>query len=192
MSDIPRDGYRMGLGDLLVDLRRLEAPARSVVGVRIDTGTGATVVALPHDRCFNLDVRYRTSEAWAVTRVLSRRSYDKRGATFYGDVHPAAGHWRRTTGDPRAPTIEIDYTAVSGTLTVRDYPPATGPLHEPWWPANLVPPASPGVRRWAWRDESSSRSVKRRWQRWRKEHARFEARQRELRAGACAPRKATQ
>ena len=45
--------------------------------------------------------------------------------------------------------------------------------------------------RWAWRDETSSRSVKRRWQRWRKEVARFQARKRELMAGACAPREDT-
>lgn len=191
VADIPRAGYEAGLGDLLVDLRRLRAPAGSVVPVRIDTGTGATVVALPHDRCFNLDIRYRTSQAWAVTRSLSRRSYDKRGATFYGDVHPTAGQWRRTSSDPRAPTLRIDYTAVVGTLTVRDYPPTTGPLHQPWWPANLLAPASPGARRWAWRDESSSSPVKRRWQRWRKELARFEAHKRKLRAGACAPREAT-
>lgn len=186
VADIPRAGYAAGLGDVLVDLRRLEAPAGSVVPLRIDTGTGATVVALPRERCFNLDIRYHTSEAWTFTRALSRRSYDKRRATFYGDVYPAAGHWRRASSDPRAPTLAIDYTAVVGTLTVRDYPLTTGPLHEPWWPANLVAPASPGVRRWAWRDEHSSRSVKRRWQRWRKQLAHFEARQKELEAGACA------
>lgn len=186
-ADIPRDGYRMGLGDLLVDLRRLDVRPGSVVPIRIDTGTGATVVALPRDRCFNLDVRYDTSEAWTFTRVLSRRSYAKRGATFYGDDNPTAGHWRRTSSDPRAPTLMIDYTAVVGTLTIRDYPLATGPLHQPWWPSNLLAPASPGARRWAWRDETSSRSVKRRWERWRTDVARFEARKRKLRAGACAP-----
>jgi phage shock protein PspC (stress-responsive transcriptional regulator) len=188
VADIPRDGYRMGLGDLLVDLRRLEAPAGSVVALRLDTGTGATVVALPRDRCLNLDVRYRTSEAWPLTRRLSRRSYGKRAARFYGQDYPTAGHWLRTSSDPHAPTLKIDYTAVVGTLTVRDYPPATGPLHQPSWPANLLAPASPGARRWAWRDETSSRSVKRRWQRWRKEVAQFEERKRELTAGACAPR----
>ena len=191
VADIPRSGYRMGLGDLLVDLRRLDAPAGSVVPLRIDTGTGATVVALPLDRCFNLDVRYRTSEGWAVTRHLSRRDHQKRGATFYGEGYPLNGRWQRTSTDPRAPTLKIDYTAVVGTLTVRDYPRTTGPLHQPWWPANLVSPASPGVRRWAWRDPTSSRSVKRRWERWEKDAARFEARKRKLQAGACAPQEAS-
>jgi phage shock protein PspC (stress-responsive transcriptional regulator) len=190
-ADIPRAGYRMGLGDLLVDLRRLEAPARSVVPLRIDTGTGATVVALPDNRCFNLDVRYRTSKGWALTRNLSRRAYQRRGATFYGESYPQSGHWRRTSSDPRAPTLKIDYTAVVGTLTVRDYPRTTGPLYEPYWPANLVPPASPGARRWAWRDPHSSRSVKRRWQRWSKELARWQTHKRQLKAGACAPRQAS-
>jgi phage shock protein PspC (stress-responsive transcriptional regulator) len=186
VSDIPRAGYRMGLGDLLVDLRRLEAPAGSVVPLRIDTGTGATVVALPTNRCFNLDVRYRTSEGWALTRHLSRRTYQKRGATFYGEGYPLAGHWRRTSSDPRAPTLKIDYTAVVGTLTVRDYPATTGPLYQPWWPTNVLAPASPGALRWAWRDPHASRSVKRRWQRWRKELTRFYAHRKHLLAGSCA------
>jgi hypothetical protein len=192
VSDIPREGYEMGLGDLLVDLRRLKAPAGSVVPLRIDSGTGTTVVALPHDRCLNLDIRYDTSESWALTRHLSRRrSYDKRGATFYGKSFPSDGRWRRTSSDPRAATIRIDYTAVVGKLTVRDYPLQTGPLHDPWWPANVLAPASPGALRWAWRNESSSRSVKRRWQRWRKQDARFEADKRRLQAGACPPREAS-
>jgi phage shock protein PspC (stress-responsive transcriptional regulator) len=184
-ADIPRDGYRTGLGSLLVDLRRLEAPAGSVVAVRIDTGTGGTVVALPHDRCFNLDIRYRTSRGWPLTSALARRS-NKREATFYGDRYPLAGHWRRTSSDPRAPTLRIDYTAVVGTLTIRDYPLSTGPLFHPDWPENTRGPLSPGARRWAWRDPGSSRSVKRRWQRWSKDFAAWKVAKRNLRAGACA------
>ncbi len=189
VADIPRAGYRAGLGDLLVDLRHLEAPRGSVVPVRIESGTGVTVVALPRNRCFHLDVRYRTSEAWAVTHRLSRR-VPKRAATFYGESYPVNGHWRRRSSDPGAPTLAIDYTAVVGTLTIRDYPLETGPLYEPWWPRNIGRPASPADRRRAWRDRTSSRSVKRRWQRWEKQVARFDANKRRLQAGACAPSEA--
>jgi len=116
-------------------------------------------VALPRDRCFNVDVHYRTSQGWPLTRPLSRRS-QKRAASFYGVDQPLDGHWTRASSDPRAPTLEIDYTAVVGSLTVRDYPANVGPLYEPRWPNNLERPASPDI-------------------------VRFDRRVAELKAGAC-------
>jgi hypothetical protein len=185
IRDIPAGGYHAGLGDLLVDLRRFKAPARAVVPVRIDTGTGATVVALPRDRCFNVDVRYRTSRGWPLTRPLSRRS-QKRAARFYGVSQPPSGHWTRTSSDPRAATLMIDYTAVVGSLTVRDYPATVGPLYDPRWPNSVSRPASPDMLRWEWRDATRTRSSKRRWAKWNKDVVRFAKRLDELRAGACA------
>jgi phage shock protein PspC (stress-responsive transcriptional regulator) len=187
IQDIPAAGYHAGLGDLLVDLRRLKTPARAVVPLRIDTGTGATVVALPRDRCFNVDIRYRTSRGWPLTRPLSRRS-QKRAARFYGVSQPLDGHWTRTSSDPRAATLEIDYTAVVGSLTVRDYPASVGPLYDPLWPDSVRAPASPGALRWEWRDETRPRSSRRRWREWNKDLVRFGKRLAELQAGACASR----
>jgi phage shock protein PspC (stress-responsive transcriptional regulator) len=184
-ADVPAGGYRTGLGDLLVDLRSFDAPAGSVVTLPIHTGTGATVVALPRDRCFNLDVRYRSSEGWPLTRSLSRRA-DERGVRFYGVSQPLAGHWLRMSDDPHAPTLRIDYTAVVGTLTVRDYPRPTGPLFDPGWPDYVAPPPSPDTLRWAWRDPARPASSRHQWRLWRQRLVRFQRHMRTLRAGACA------
>jgi phage shock protein PspC (stress-responsive transcriptional regulator) len=187
VGDIPAAGYHAGLGDLLVDLRRFKAPAGAVVPLRIDTGTGATVVALPRDRCFNLDIRYETSEGWPATRPLSHRT-QKRAAIFYGVDQPLDGHWMRTSSDPRAATLEIDYTAVVGSLTVRDYPASVGPLYDPRWPNSVRAPASPGSLRWEWRDRTRTRSSRRRWRQWDHDLVRFGRRLATLQAGACASR----
>lgn len=184
LDDVPTGGYRTGLGDLLVDLRGFDPPAGSVVALPLHTGTGATVVALPRDRCFNLDIRYRSSEAWPLTKPLSRRT-QKRAVRFYGVAQPLAGHWLRTTADPHAPTLRIDYTAVVGTLTVRDYPPTTGPLYDPGWPDLVAPPPTPAMLRWAWRDPARPAASRRRWRLWHQRFARFERHVAALRAGAC-------
>jgi hypothetical protein len=75
-------------------------------------------------------------------------------------------------------------------LTVRDYPDATGPLHEPYWPLHVRSPASPGTRRWAWRISVKKASVQRRWRAWRKQDKRFTHELAALRRGACARRTA--
>ena len=188
VGDVPNGGYHAGLGDLFVDLRRFKAPDGSTVPLRLDTGTGHTIVALPRNRCLNLDIRYRTSKGWPLTGVLSRQPA-QRVAVLYGDGGlPLAGHWRRRTNDPHAATLKIDYTAVAGTLIVRDYPLTTGPLHDAGWPDNVSPPASPGELRWAWRETVHKPSVQRRWRAWRKRMARFERDVARMQAGACARR----
>jgi phage shock protein PspC (stress-responsive transcriptional regulator) len=190
LEDMPAAGYRTGLGDLLVDLRDLRAPADATIPLRLDTGTGRTVVALPRNRCFNLDVRYRATSAWPLNRILdgSRLGSGSIGTFFYGQSQPAnAGHWTRAAADPHAPTLRIDYTAVNGSLWIRDYPAATGPLYEPYWPSMVRAPASPGALRWAWRNEVHRPAVQRRWRRWRKEAARFDHRMKALVKGSCAP-----
>jgi phage shock protein PspC (stress-responsive transcriptional regulator) len=186
VADMPKDGYHAGLGDLFVDLRRFAAPAGSTVPLHLDTGTGHTVVALPRNRCLNLDIRYRANTGGTLTRVLGGRV--QRAVLFYGERLPLAGHWRRRTKDPHAATLKIDYTAVAGTLIVRDYPLTTGPLYDAGWPDNVAPPASPGDTRWAWRETVHKPSVQRRWRIWRKRMARFERDLNRMQAGACARR----
>lgn len=51
---------RRGVGDVLLDLRRYTAEPGSVSRFVARADAGHLVVALPTDRCFNLDVRYRT------------------------------------------------------------------------------------------------------------------------------------
>lgn len=192
-QDIPAGGYRTGLGDLLVDLRQLRAQPDEQVALRLDTGIGRTVVALPRDRCFDLDVTYRTGQFGAdvARRLLARADWrwHKHGMeapVFYGTPWaPRSGRWRRESADPHAPTLQIDFVSVDGELWVRDYPARTGPLYEPDWPVNVRPPLSPGARRWAWRIENRRPEVQRRWRMWRRQLASFKERFAELERGAC-------
>lgn len=195
-SDVPARGYRTGLGDLLVDLRGFRAPAGSEVPLRLDTGTGRTVVALPRDRCFNLDVRYKTDTlGWDTLTLTAPWSEPRERPTapsvFYGrDVYAPEGRWTRPSSDRNAPTLRIDFTSVDGSLWIRDYPDATGPLYESDWPDQLNSPASPGELRLAWRESNRKPAVQRRWKAWRKAVRRFERQQKARRRGACAiPRK---
>jgi len=192
-DEIPASGYRTGLGDMLVDLRQLEATPDAVVPLRLDTGIGRTVVALPRDRCFDLDVTYRSGETGVraaralLARVDWRWQRTVSSISLYGMRQPPArGHWTRRSSDPHAPTLRIDFASVDGELWLRDYPSATGPLYEPDWPMAVRRPPSPGQRRWAWRVEVRKPAVQRRWRVWRRQVARFERRRDMLEAGACA------
>lgn len=61
-EDLRADTYRRGVGPVLIDLRRFSAPAGSTTRIAARADSGKLVVALPHDRCFNLDVRFRTDQ----------------------------------------------------------------------------------------------------------------------------------
>jgi phage shock protein PspC (stress-responsive transcriptional regulator) len=194
-ADIPASGYRTGLGELLVDLRRFRAAPDERVALRLETGIGRTVVALPRDRCFDLDVTYRSGRAGADAAgdVLSFLDWrwssfaESQPIVFYGQHQVASrGQWTRASDDPHAPTLAIDFTSVGGELWVRDYPDSTGPLYEPYWPHNVQPPLRPDARRWGWRKEVRRPAVQRRWREWRKQVMRFEQRRAALVAGACA------
>ena len=194
-DDIPAGGYRAGLGDLLVDLRQFEAKPREQVALRLDTGIGRTVVALPRDRCYDLDVTYRTGQAGADAVRGFLASFDWRWQRagglervfFYGRQQLASrGRWTRESDDPQAPTLRIDFRSVDGELWLRDYPASTGPLYEPDWPGNVRRPISPGDRRWAWRRDRHTPEVRRRWRAWRQEVRRFAQRVAVLQDGACA------
>ncbi len=174
--EIPSGGYHTGLGDLLVDLRQLEADPDQEVALRLETGVGRTVVALPRDRCFNLDVRYRTdTPGLNFVRGLARRWEEGAGGTsvsLYGTRHPGgSGRWLRASNDPRAPIVKIDFTSVDGELWVRDYPASVGPLYDSDWPMSVQPPPPLGPRK--------SRI-------WRQQLKRFDRRVAALTAGACA------
>lgn len=195
VAALPRDGYRAGLGDLLVDLRALRPADGTNVPIRIDSGTGQTVVALPTDRCLNLEVDYRTTlPSMRLTDAVVARlggSYGHRPMIFYGDVRvDRSGHWARRSRDRRAATVRIDFRSVRGSLVLRDFPDAVEPLATPEWPdvMDLQPPPSPEDLRPEWRASSrNSPAVKRRWRTWRAETARFERALERRRAGACAP-----
>ncbi|MDO9357351.1 MAG: hypothetical protein Q7T55_26875 [Solirubrobacteraceae bacterium] len=58
-SDLRAGPYRLGIGGMLMDLRRFRAPDGSTSRIAARTDAGRLVVALPTDRCFNLRVRFR-------------------------------------------------------------------------------------------------------------------------------------
>jgi phage shock protein PspC (stress-responsive transcriptional regulator) len=192
-EEVPARGYRAGLGDLLVDLRQLEAAPDARVDLSLRTGIGRTVVALPHDRCFDLDVTYRMGQVGSdlVRGLLSRFDWrwQKNGLdwpVFYGRPWaPGGGHWRRVSADPHAPLLRIDFESVDGELWIRDYPSSTGPIGDPWWPDTVRPPASPGARRWEWRKQVRRPAVQRRWRAWERQMKDFRRQLTELHAGAC-------
>lgn len=140
--EIPRDGYRAGLGELFVDLRGFRAPPDAIVPLRLETGLGRTVVALPRDRCFDLDVTYETGTAgWSLVRRLSQglRGWGPLASAgsvhLFGEWQPSeAGRWTRRSDDPHAPTLKVDFRSVDGDLWLRDYPVGAGPLHQTDWP----------------------------------------------------------
>lgn len=193
-ADIPTDGYRVGLGDLLVDLRRFDAAPDEVVPVHIRSGLGRTVVALPRDRCFDVELTYRSGHAGldlmrdALGRLHWRwyRDDTTEPVVLYGVEQPAGtGRWTRRTRGPHAPTLRIDFRSLHGELWLRDYPDATGPLYEPYWPQQVQPPASPDALRAEWAVGARSPQARRRWREWRRDMQRFGQRMRVLEAGAC-------
>lgn len=153
VEQIPRDGYETGLGDLFVDLRRLRAAAGETIPLTLDTGIGQTVVALPRDRCFNVELRYATDGGVGLRMLRALRSFGE-GFTFdpneggggavnlFGDWQSGDGAWSTVDVDRRAPTLRIDYRSLGGELYLRDYPRDVNPLDMPWWPygGNLSDP----------------------------------------------------
>lgn len=195
VSALPKDGYRAGLGDLLVDLRALRPAAGTTVPLRIEAGTGRTVVALPNDRCLNVEVDYRsTLPGMRLTDAIVGRlggSYGPQPVSFYDQVRFGGnGRWSRRSNDPRAATLRVDFRTVRGGLTLRDFPETVDPLATPEWPdvVERQPPSSPEDRNPEWSESSrNSPAVKRLWRTWKRDSARFEREQARRRAGACAP-----
>ncbi len=138
---IPADGYRAGLGDLFVDLRRLSLEPSQAVTVKLETGFGRTVVALPRDRCIDVEVRYDAGVGgWESVRSLAasvRWRTPLRSTpmvVLFGDARlGGSGAWRRGVTRRRVPIVNVEYSTVGGDLWLRDYPPGVGPLADPWW-----------------------------------------------------------
>ena len=55
-SALPDDGYELGIGRLMVDLRDLQWRSDSVVELETDLGVGQTVIAVPADVCVTGDL----------------------------------------------------------------------------------------------------------------------------------------
>jgi hypothetical protein len=210
VDELPRGGYRTGLGEQLVDLRALDLPARRTITVKARSDLDRTVVALPRDACWNLDVRWHTGSLWlpgvstprwvsgldpAGRRldVWSRRTraaawngvFEGRIALFGRVRRERRGRWVSRVADPAAPTVRIDLRSLGSSFAVRDYPDDIGPLQNTTWPLNLQPPASPAERRAAWSSPGRSARSAREWRTYRADRVAFARRSKELMDGGC-------
>jgi phage shock protein PspC (stress-responsive transcriptional regulator) len=185
-ADIPRDGYRSGLGHLLVDLRATALPASGRVPLRIDAGIRRTIVALPHDRCVHVDVRYHVVPfAARVAGTLTGRSDSpfSEVTVFGGRRYARDG---QTTGAARGagPTLVVDFRSAGGSLYVRDYPDRVDPRSRvdwPGYPVTLEPrPDTTGV------PKPAARRLVREWRARRLVQLRDATRVDRLMGGPCA------
>jgi phage shock protein PspC (stress-responsive transcriptional regulator) len=61
-SSVPADGYELGIGQLLVDLRELPWRSDTVLDLNVDLGMGELAVAVPENVCVSADVSTRGGE----------------------------------------------------------------------------------------------------------------------------------
>jgi phage shock protein PspC (stress-responsive transcriptional regulator) len=185
-ADIPRDGYRSGLGHLLVDLRGTALPASGEVPLRIDAGIRRTIVALPHDRCVHVDVRYHVVPfaARVATTLTGRSDSPFSEVTVFGAQR--YGRDGQTGGSARGagPTLVVDFRSAGGSLYVRDYPVRVDPSSQVDWPGYSVTaeprPDTTGV------PKRAARRLVRAWRVRRRAQLLDAARVDRLRGGPCA------
>jgi hypothetical protein len=115
-SAIPDDGYRLGVGQLIIDLRGLPWQRGDVVEVRTDLGLGRTVVSVPPQVCVEADTNLSVGEAY----VRGERSA---GVDPELNETPPAG---------KAPRLLFDGEQDAGRLVVTDEPSETVDGHDRW------------------------------------------------------------
>lgn len=170
-DQIPDDGYRAGLGDLLVDLRSFAAADGDRIVIPARSDLGRTVVALPQSRCFALDVRWRTGNlrlprvrerstapGLRPERRLSRLGQQSPGnrkrwgttrgrMVLFGRAYAIdQGRWVASTADEGAPTLTLELASEGGSFVVRTYPDGLSPLDATDWPIDQKPPSAQAVR----------------------------------------------
>ena len=104
IADLKPGGYKLGAGELVLDLRRMHWPADAQVPVKLDVGTGHALVVVPPDVC----VQARTRAGVGYIDVL--------GETFGGaDVDDEVGTVTRHPGR----RLVLDGDVGIGALEVR-------------------------------------------------------------------------
>jgi phage shock protein PspC (stress-responsive transcriptional regulator) len=106
-AEVPGDGYRLGVGQLIVDLRELEVRPGQTVDVTTDLGIGQTIVSVPADVCLDVDAEGSAGELY----VRGERS---EGVDLDLSEDPA---------DSGAPRIALDADVDVGQLLVSERPP---------------------------------------------------------------------
>ena len=186
LTNAPSDSYRSGLGPMLIDLRRTAIPAGNVP-LSIDAGVRRTIVALPHDRCVNVDVRYDIVPfAARVASILSDR---ERGlfseVILFGDwSFGRSGVVGNAAAGGNDTTLTIDFSSAGGSLYVRDYPDNVDPASMPDWPGYPVyPEPRPDV---TGTPKAAARRLISNWRARHREQLRSKRRIEALRPGPCA------
>jgi len=186
IGDVPRDGYRSGLGTMLVDLRRTAIPAGAPASLRIRAGVRRTIVALPHDRCVHVRLRYdQTSFVAGLAAAIADRSGPVSDVTVFGRILSAdSGTGGNAAARGTGPTVNIDFRSAGGSLVVRDYPEDVDPDLVPDWPGYRVwpeerPPTAGTPRR-------AARGLVRHWRTRRRAQDRSARRIKALLPGPCA------
>ena len=87
INDIRPGGYELGVGELEVDLRRMEWPRNATIHLKVDVGSGHALVLVPEDTCVQAD----THAGLGYVNVLGD---DDGGA----DVDEVKGTVARTAG----------------------------------------------------------------------------------------------
>lgn len=109
-----RSDYRLGMGELVVDLRDVELPAGRT-DVHVEVGIGHTVVRVPDDACVSSDVEIGVGHA----QVLDRES-EGVDVAFVQSAAPSAD----------APQLHLDADLGLGELEIRR---GDGPLFGTDW-----------------------------------------------------------
>ncbi|HET6509344.1 MAG TPA: PspC domain-containing protein [Baekduia sp.] len=192
VADFPAHGYRSGLGETVIDLRRTRWPRTGTVDLRIDGGVRRTIVALPHGRCVpvSLDFDIHTFATRAVWVLTGRSSTLFSAVSVFGNQRWGGSGHVMSVNDRHAPlTLNITFTSAGGGLYVRDYPDDVDPRGDVDWPGfpyGYMP--APDTR-------GEKRAVaKRRLARWRVAHkaeVRRNHRVTAQRPGPCASGKAS-
>ncbi|HVF79004.1 MAG TPA: PspC domain-containing protein [Solirubrobacteraceae bacterium] len=178
--------YRSGLGTMLIDLRRSTFAAGDVP-LRIEAGVRRTIVALPNDRCVNVDIDYHVVPfaAYVASIVTGRTDSPFSQVAVFGDQHFArSGMARNDTHRRDGPTLKIRFESAGGSLYVRDYPDGINPGVEPDWPGYPVSPEPrPDV---TGTPKAAARQLIANWRARHREQVRSKRRIDALRPGPCA------
>ena len=106
-ADIPADGYRLGTGQLIVDLRNLPWAKGQTIPVSAQLGIGQMIVSVPSRVCIDGDVHGKAGE------LIS-------GGQVSHGVDPDIDQGSPLT---RAPTLKLDADIQFGQLLVTDEAP---------------------------------------------------------------------
>jgi predicted membrane protein len=107
VSDIPSDGYELGIGQLVVDLRDIPWQKGQTIPVKSDLGIGQMIVSVPENVCVVTDATAKAGE------IVVRGSSDDGVDVQTEQNHP--------TG--KAPRLELDGSIQFGQVVVTDHEP---------------------------------------------------------------------